>query len=218
MEAEERGDGWFQGMAKRDCHLPSGGDATPAGGQHQALALECFAFAECQFETTRDPPSYPLGRTVRQEFDSRRFGRVEQTVHDGLGGICHWEYAAIVLGLELYASSFKPGDRVTWLKDLEGREQRPSAAGIVAAQISRLEAGVSDIATSAAGNANLREELGAFLEQRNSGSRSRFRARDRSEEPGRATAHDRHTPFVHSGQPYRRMGLQGDAGCELRQA
>ena len=122
---------------------------------------------------------------------------MEQTAYDGLGGISHWEYAAIVLGLELYAARFKPSDGVTWLKDLEGREQRPSAAGIVAAQSARLEAGVSDIATSAAGNANFREELGAFLEQRNSGSWSRFRARDGREETGSATAHNRHAPFTH---------------------
>src|SRR5437016_5785048 len=68
MEAKEGGDGWFQSVTERGGQLPSSGNATPACGQHEALARERLAFGQCQFEAALSASSHPLGRVVRQEF------------------------------------------------------------------------------------------------------------------------------------------------------
>ena len=75
---------------------------------------------------------------------------------------------------------------------MERRDERAFPARITFAQGARLEAGVSDIATSAARNSHLREEFGTAFVNRNFISGVGFRARDRREETSRAPTNDRY--------------------------
>ena len=76
-------------------------------------------------------------------------------------------------------------------KAMERRDERAFPARITFAQRARLEAGVSDVATSAARNSHLREEFGAAFVNRNFVRGIGFCARDRREETSRAPTNDR---------------------------
>lgn len=142
--------------------ISGGGRPAPARGQQQAVAAQRFARAESQLKPAPGAARHAVGSAVRDEFDPRRSGGAQQTVDDRLGGIGCRKHASIRFRLELDTASFEPLDRVTRLEDLEGRQQRGTAAGVMAAQFAGIEAGVGDIAAPAAGQ--LAVSLGHTLE------------------------------------------------------
>src|SRR5207249_7330432 len=102
-------------------------------------------------------------------------------------------HASVLFGFEFDPATFKPCDSIACLESLEGSEQRRTASRIMAAQLTRIETGVSDIAPSTAGNANLRKKPRAFFQQNNTRLRTGFRASDGRKKTGR-TAAGNHDP------------------------
>ena len=74
---------------------------------------------------------------------------------------------------------------------MEGAEEFPSAPGVFLHELVWFEAGVGDVASPAARDADLGEQVGGGLEEGDlAGLTEGFRARDRREEAGGSSAED----------------------------
>ena len=92
------------------------------------------------------------------------------------------EHASVRLDFEFHAAGFEPADGVLGLETVVGADEFAFAAGITAGEFAGIEAGVGDVATSAAGDADFLEEFGAAFEDGDLGLGRGFRAGDGGEE------------------------------------
>lgn len=83
--------------------------------------------------------------------------------------------------------AFKPGDGIFGLKAGERTAQLLAASRVEFNQLSRIKAGVSQIATAATGNSHLCQQLIAFLKDQNPQRRTRLNSRQRCKKACRTT-------------------------------
>jgi hypothetical protein len=93
------------------------------------------------------------------------------------------------------------------LKVFERRQQRPPAARIAGGQFTFIEAGMGDIATAAAGNADFGEELRSAFEHRHLGLGRGLGTGDGSKKTRRAAA-DHNDPLRTHAREFNRVSRQ----------
>jgi len=118
--------------------------------QHQTLTLEFISVGQYRFETALRTADRLLNTTMGDEVHARILGSMNETIDDGLRGVCNGEHASIVLGFEFYPASFKPFDGMSGLEGLKRTQQGCPASRVMVAQLGWIEAGMSDIATASA--------------------------------------------------------------------
>src|SRR6266545_4993673 len=155
-------------------------------------------FRQRQFKPAFGAFGCPFHAAIGPQFHPRRFGGAQQTINDRLRRIACGKHAAISLGFQLHPAGFKPRHRVARRENLEWRQQRPFATRKPGGQLTRIEAGVRDIATAAAGDADFGKELRPALHYRHLGIWSAFGASNGRKKSGRSTAHDNDPPRTHS--------------------
>jgi hypothetical protein len=92
-------------------------------------------------------------------------GGGHQAVDNCCGVIGDREHASIFFGFRGHATPSEPFNRVAGLESVEGPEQLASAARVFLHQFGRLEAGVRDVAASAARDADLGEQVRSGFEE-----------------------------------------------------
>jgi hypothetical protein len=108
-----------------------------------------------------------------------------------LRGIRDGKHAPISLGFQSNATALKPCDSVRRTEAIEGTDERPTTSWVAAGKLAGIEAGVSDIAASTAGDSNFRKCAGAFFQNHHADMRRGLSSRNRSKETSRASAdHD----------------------------
>jgi hypothetical protein len=118
-------------------------------------------------------------------------GGGHQAVNDRRGVIGRREHTAVFFGLRGHAAGAEPLDRVAGLEAMERAEELTAAAGIFLHQFGRLETGMGDVATPAARDADLGEEMGGRFEERDRTILTQLLgAGDRREEAGGSSAED----------------------------
>ena len=154
------------------------------------MAEQGLARAQREFQAERGPFDRADG-SLDADVDAGAPGGPEQAVRDRGGVVGDGEHAAVRLGLRGHAAGGEPGDGITGLEAVEGAEQFAAAAGVAFHQLGRLEARVGDVAAAAAGDLDLREQVGCRLEERDLPvSAQGLRAGDRREEAGGSSSDD----------------------------
>ena len=190
VEGEERGDGWDDGVAEGFGDRQAAGGLVATRGDDQPVAEQGLARAQRQLQAERGPFDR-ADRGLDADVDAGAPGGAEQAVRDRRGVVGDREHAAIRLGLRGHAAGGEPGDGVAGLEAVEGAEQFAAAAGVAFHQLRRLEAGMGDVATAAAGDLDLREQVGRRLEERDLPAAAQsLRAGDRREEAGGSSSDD----------------------------
>ena len=194
LQGEQGGHGRFDGVAKRRGELPGSGSAATAGGEEQTIANELL-IANGKFKLAGGIFHHGLDGAVEAYAHAGGLGGVDEAVHDGLGGIGDGEHPAVGFGFKFHAPRLEPGNGVARGEFLERREQCFAAARIADDEFAGLEAGMGDVATAAAGDADFVQHARGFFEQDDPAPL--LRRRDGGEESRRAAADHNDLPRIH---------------------
>ncbi len=165
IEREEGWDGWMDGMTELGDHFLEAGILESAGGDEELRAGVGFAAGEVDFESGiglwGDAGHFLLG----EELDVVFAAGEEEGIDDGLGGVGGGKDTSVLFRFEWDAVGFEPLNRVLGLEEVERADEGFAAAGVAITQRAWVEAGVSDVAASAAGDPDFGEWRGGFFEE-----------------------------------------------------
>ena len=189
VEREQGRDGIAHGVPERFEPGEALAFGAPASGHNHPI--EALAV---QGEAALREGSEFLNRGLEADVDAALIRLVEQAINDGLGRVGGGEHASVRLGFEGHASGLEPRHRVGRLKRPQRLFQLFATAGVVFGQGGRGEAMVGDVASSATGDFDLRQEFGRLFEEHNLRGRVMLRRRQCREKTRCASANHCHLP------------------------
>ena len=168
MKGEERGDWRHERVAEGEKRMVF--RAAAASGPQKAVGFKSVAIGEVDGKPAVRLAFDRVEAGLQADGDTGIARGVHQANNDGFGGIGNRQHATVGLSFEVHPAQAEPFDRFTWAEPGEWTDERAAASRVALGEFAGIEAGVGDIATPTARDADLREDMAGFFQNGHAGA------------------------------------------------